>query len=875
LSITSELKLYLEFKNSIDKVYKHLKSFPEHDKAFLYFHDFLRNSTAKSTIFELIVSFDVVGEILFGLFSQSETLSQFLISNPEYFFYIIGKEALSSTKSRDDFYREAREILDQANKIDKKEYLLRHYRKREYLRIATREIVDACPFEEIMAELSNLADALIDIAIEIAYLRLKREPEKNGFSVIALGKLGNRELNFSSDIDLLFVHESHELSEFYNKLASRVVSVLSTNKEGGFVFRVDTRLRPGGFSYPLSMTPEEYSNYYYTFGQPWERLSLVKARVSGGDKALGEGLLKLLEPFVYPTSIDLNFIKEIRTLMFKIHKNFERSNCFIPDEIQDIKKGKGGIREIEFILNYFQVIFGGKRRELRHISTAKGLELLEERGMLKEGRELARIYLFFRRVEHKLQLRNEKQTQKLPCEREGIEHLSLSLKMGLNDFLEKYKKSTEFVHGVFRSIFIEKSGIPIFSGVDDIEGFLQEYGVKNASSVARGIEDVVRKLTAGGLKREVIQKVFDTSFELTVSFGFFDKVVAGLSKVNPLYIESISGSEKLLELFVKFLFLGYGEKFSRNQALLDAIISPGKLEFSQLTRDEKERIEFEVALKLLSNNYDHRDLKYTTNFAVQYIRSVCGEFDKEKRISVIGYGKLATDELFVGSDLDIVFVCDKKPHEIEGIVVKIVKELKKLYEVDLRLRPYGEKGSLVVELDYLRKYFQFEAATWEKQAAQRSKVVYSGSKKSEIEFVYKSFIFEKPPTKEDIYLMLRKIVQNKGKGLDIKSSWGCLTNIDFLVQAVCFEDGCVEYSKGTLDLIEKIKSFDSTDKGRLNEAYIFFFKLLNILRLARKSSKLSLDELNLLEFLLSERELQKKIESYREFVMELNKRVFR
>ncbi len=851
-----------------------MQCLPDRDRAFLHFYDFLVNSTAKSTIFELIISFDVVGEILFGLFSQSETLSQFLVSNPEYFFYIIGNEALSNSKSRDDFYKEAREILDQTNNMDKKEYLLRHYRKREYLRIAVREIVGACPFEKIMLELSNLADALIDISIELAYLRLKKEPQKRGFSVIALGKLGNRELNFSSDIDLLFVHERTEMSEFYNRLASRVVSILSTNKEGGFVFRVDTRLRPGGSTYPLSMMPEEYEDYYYTFGQPWERLSLVKARVSGGDKALGEKFLKLIEPFVYPKSIDLNFIKEIRTLMFKIHKNFDSSDCLLPYEIQDIKKGRGGIREIEFILNYFQIIIGGKRGEFRHISTVRGLKLLEKEGVLKEGNRLAEIYLFFRRIEHKLQLKQEKQTQKLPCEKDGLEALALSLKMELDEFLDRYRKSTEFVHGVFRGIFIEEQGIPIFSSIDDIEGFLKEYGVKNGISAARGIEDSVKKLTAAGLKKDVIQSVFDLSFKLTIKLDLFEKVVVGLSKVNPHYVEAIAGSKKLLELFVKLLSVGFGERFSKNEALLDSLVSPKALEFESLTKEEKERIEFEIALKLLSGNYNHEDLRYTTDFAVRYIETVCREFDRDRRVGVIGYGKLATGELFFGSDLDVVFVCDRAPYEVEGSVVRIIKELKKLYDVDLRLRPYGDKGSLVVDLDYLRQYFQKDAAPWEKQAAQRSKVVYCGFGKERVERLYRDFIFKKPPERDEIYKMLKKIVENKGRELDIKSSWGCLTNIDFLVQAICFENGCIEYSKGTIALIDRVKILDNMEKERLKEAYIFFFKLLNALRLTGRSSKLDSGAINLLEFLLSEKEISDKVENYRKFVIELNERVF-
>ncbi len=858
----------------MERLYEHLKNAQDPDRSLFYFHDFIVNSTAKSTVFELLISFKVVGEILFGIFSQSETLSVFLINNPEYLFWLIENETLTNKKGKKDYYTEAEELIHSTSNIAKKEYLLRHYRKREYLRIATREIVNACPFEEILEELSDLADALIEVGLEIAYLKLKSEPRKKGFCVIGLGKLGNRELNFSSDIDLIFVHKDEQDGEFYNRLASQLVSILSENKEGGFVYRVDTRLRPGGFSHPLSMSLDEYENYYYTFGQPWERISLVKARPVAGDMELGKAFIKLIEPFVFPKSLDIEYIKEIRGLMFKIHKNFEKRNCYLPEEIQDVKKGVGGIREIEFIVNYFQLILGGKNEILRHISTFEGLELLKKLGLLDEALKLRSIYLFFRRIEHKLQLKQEKQTQMLPCEKKDLEFLAKTLDMGFDDFVERYVQDTKFVHAVFRRIFMENSGLPIFSSLDDIEGYLTELGFKNGSNISRLIVETVRKYTASGINKERIQSIFDCTFNMVKDFSFFDQVIVGLNKINPSYVDTIFDSKELFRLFVKVLALGYGEKLVKNPQLLDTILAPSKLEFEYLTKEEKERVEFEIVLKLLSGNYDHSDLNYTTNFALEYVNSACERIDTDKKIAVVGYGKLATGELFLGSDLDIIFVCEDEPYTYESKVVKITRELKKLYDVDLRLRPYGEKGSVVVDIEYLKRYFEKEASSWEKQAAQKSKIVYCGFEKEKLENVYKDFVLNNPPSKDEVWSMFKKIEENKGKGLDIKSSKGCLTNIEFLIQAVCFENGCIEYSKNTLDLIEKIGKLKLIPVTEIKEAYLYFFKVLNALRIANRTSKINEEAVKVLEFLLDEAGILDRIEHFRSVVDALNREVF-
>ncbi|WP_022670257.1 hypothetical protein [Hippea alviniae] len=822
----------------------------------------MKNSPSKSTILELLVSFRVVGEVLFGIFSQSHTLSLFLINNPEYIFWLIETETLSKKKTKLEYYKEAVEFLDSLP-FPKKESKLRHYRKREYLRIAAKEIIKACSFEETMEELSNLADALVEVAADMAFEKLKKEDLKDGFAVIGLGKLGNKELNFSSDIDIMFVHREEDKSDIYNRIASLIVNILNQNKEGGFVFRVDTRLRPNGAYSPLSLSIEEYENYYATFGQVWEKLALIKARCVAGSSKLGDEFLKVVEPFVFKRTIDIEYIDEIRRLMFKIHKSSKGTEGIIPQEKQDIKKGKGGIREIEFVLNYFQLLYGGKVKQLRKVRTIDGLKLLAELGLLKaeESNFLSDAYLFFRRMEHKIQLLNEQQTQNLPTDEKSLKALAKKLNMELNEFVSKYLSYTDRVHEIFRSIFIVDKGVPVFSTADDIEGFLKEFGIDDAKTVALNIEESLKKFKATDMKPDEIQSIFDFAFEFTKDIGRFDRVVAGFGKIDPIYIKTIFKNRKLFELFLKLLSIDYAEKFIKYPSLLDSLVAPLELGFDSLDKKEKERLEFEIILKLLTDSYRHEDLVITTEFARALIRKVSSEFDSNGGLTVLGYGKLATGELFVGSDLDIVFVSKNQPYMYEPIVRRITKELKSFYEIDLRLRPFGDKGTLVCDVDYLKKYFDKDAQSWEKQAAQRSVVVYSGFEDDELRKIIKEFVLNRPPSKCEIFCMLKKIVENKGVGFDIKSSFGGLTTIDFFVQSLSFENECADIGSGTLKLIEKLKKKDIKGLEEIEDTYRFLFKVLNTARIAGLSSKLNEQGIKLVEFLLSEDSLKLKIDS--------------
>ncbi|WP_148226559.1 hypothetical protein [Hippea maritima] len=849
---------------------------PDRDAAFSYFSDFLANSTAKSTIFELIMSFKVVGEILFGIFCQSNTLSVFLINNPEYIFWLIENDTLALKKSKEIYLAEAKEFILSATTIDRMEYLLRHYRKREYLRIATREIVNACSFEEIMEELSNLADALAEIAIILAYKKLKKNYKKDGFCIMGLGKLGNKELNFSSDIDLLFVHNGD--AEFFNRLASLVVSILNQNKEGGFVYRVDVRLRPGGNAYPLSMSVDEYETYYETFGQPWERLALVKVRPIAGDFALGERFLKAIEPFVYKKSIDVEYIEEIRRLLFKIKKYSPKKEIHLVDpKKQDIKKGEGGIREIEFIVNYFQLIYAGKIKELRHISTVDGLAMLGSLGLLENVEFLKEAYIFLRRIEHKIQLLEEQQKQTLPSSREGLEKLALKLGYKLDEFLDKYNEITDRVHILFRKIFIEDKSLPVLSSPEDIEAYLYEFGfsLSEAERVSNIIVSAVKKFLASDIKPFTINELFYEAFNLSKDIKRFENVVVGFDKINPSYTASIFSNRSLFKLFVKLLSIDYADKFVSNPFLLDVLLAPSELKIEDVSKKEKERLEFEIALRILSGSFKHSDFGVVSELARRFIKQVVEVYDDNHSLCVIAYGKLATDELFVGSDLDLVFASKEDAWQQEGKVVKIIKELKKLYDVDLRLRPFGDKGSLVVDVDYLKRYFSKDAQEWEKQAAQKSRIVYCGFEKGIVEEIYREFVLKNPPDKKSIYEMFNRIEKNKGSGVDLKSSWGGLTNIEFLTQAICFENECIELGMNTPQLIDKITRLGFFDLKEVKEIYFYLFKVLNTLRLAGFSSKLDENNAKIIEFLLDESNVIGKVRSFMNIIKQKSQEYFK
>ncbi len=878
LTITSTYGLLRELSDSMDSLYTCLKNVCNRDTAFTYFEQFIANSTMKSTVFELLKCFPVVREVLFGILSQSSTLSRFLILNPESLFWLIEESTLGHNKCKENYIAEARNFLSITKDTNKKEYLLRIFRKREYLRIAAREIIKACPFEQTMKELSELAKAILEVSIDIAYEKLShryRKADRN-ICIIGMGKLGSGELNFSSDIDILFVHKDPQKSDFYNKLASSIISIISSDKEGGYVFRVDTELRPGGKYYPLSMSIEEYEYYYNTFGQTWEKMALLRASLAAGSLDLYREFRSVIDGFIYAPPVDETYIDEIRSLMFRIkkHSHHMEGTNLIPREKIDVKKGEGGIREVEFIVHYLQLIYGKEYKTLRYGSICELINKLSTLNLMdtKTANKLKTSYLFLRLVEHKLQLKDERQTQTLPTTEEELDMLGCIMKS--RNFIKEYIDVTDYVHSVFRDMFIGKSNLPVFGFEEDIEGYLKEKGIQNANQIAHNIVTISRKWNAEKLNRATLTSLMNSIVSATPNNNLLSNAISGLSKIPLSYLSSIHSSPALEKLLIKLLSVGYGNIISEHPFLMEELFLMDKeISYSETSKPEKIRLEFAIILRTLALGFEKRYMETLSSFAENAIKDSLSE-NNLTSLTVLALGKLGIKEIFKGSDLDLVFLSED-PYKVNlSRLRKFMANLKKMYELDLRLRPFGDKGPLIVSVNYMGNYFRLHARTWEYLAYQKSRIV-AGETKNVSKLLNEALY--KELSKKDIKAMKLKIEKNKAQSLSIKSSPGGITDIEFIAQYLAFKHGVTSLGTsaiGLLNVLGDCHTIESETKQLLIEAYEFYTSILSCTRIFSDSPYLSEEDIEILEYLTGKSNVRHALLSRMKSVKEIFEEVF-
>ena len=312
---------------------------------------------------------------------------------------------------------------------------LRQAKRRASLAIALADIAGLWPVERITAALSETADTTLSLAVRHVLrrgaaggafkLRHAEEPERDsGFVILGMGKLGARELNYSSDIDLIVLYDPETivsdnpdgLLQVFIRLTRTLVKILDERRPEGYVFRTDLRLRPDPASTPLALSMLAAETYYESLGQNWERAAMIKARPVAGDIKAGEGFLQRLRPYVWRKNLDFSAIQDIHSIKRQI--NAHRGGGTVALAGHNIKLGRGGIREIEFFAQTQQLIWGGRMPELRQIQTCPAIEALRDAGRVKPETAAAMIdaYRFLRQVEHRLQMVNDQQTHTLPDE---------------------------------------------------------------------------------------------------------------------------------------------------------------------------------------------------------------------------------------------------------------------------------------------------------------------------------------------------------------------------------------------------------------------------------------------------------------------------
>ncbi|MBI5887882.1 MAG: bifunctional [glutamate--ammonia ligase]-adenylyl-L-tyrosine phosphorylase/[glutamate--ammonia-ligase] adenylyltransferase [Deltaproteobacteria bacterium] len=557
---------------------------------------------------------------LITIAGSSPFLSNILAKDPANFEWLFMGRGLFETKDAALFLSELEKNRTGVETFDGMARALRLFKQREFLRIGSRDLLNLSPVEEVTAELSDLASAALDAALAFSIEHLKKScgapvdagtGQEAGLAVIGMGKLGGRELNFSSDIDVIFVYsssngetagvdgkDSSRISNhaFFVRASVLITKLISAVTEDGFVFRCDLDLRPEGRGGEMASSIYSAELYYESWGQPWERAAMIKARPVAGDKKTGADFLEMIRPFVFRRHLDFTAIEEIKAMKEKIDVGLLRRST----DAVDVKLGRGGIREIEFFCQALQLIHGGKDAGVRDKNTLQAIEKLREKGLLNHlsAATFRDGYVFLRRLEHRIQIVEGAQSQAVP--KHAAELRRLARMMGFKDapgksavdaFQEEYDGMTGAVHEVYRSLFYKSEEGPpevpdeiriLFSdprfrhagaGIteDDANARLQALGFKDASAAYKNLcllKDAPARMRIGSKGQMRLERLLPAFIARAAASPDPDMALAHIerfiSAVGPrslfysLLGENPAALDKLITLFGSSAFLSRG-----------------------------------------------------------------------------------------------------------------------------------------------------------------------------------------------------------------------------------------------------------------------------------------------------------------------------
>lgn len=608
---------------------------------------------------------------------------------------------------------------------------LRVAKRRVALGAAIADLAGAWSLERVTEALSDLADAALDSAIAHVLSELTGAPRGGdgcGLVALGMGKLGARELNYSSDIDIILLYEPERmvgiapdrLRQDMVRAARTLMRIMDERTADGYVFRTDLRLRPDPSVTPLAVTVRAAETYYESLGQNWERAAMIKARPVAGDKALGTEFLGHIRPFVWRKHLDFAAISDIQSIKRQI--NAFRGGGRIAVEGHDVKLGRGGIREIEFYVQTQQLIWGGREPALRSRRTLEGLQALAAEGHATEdaAEDLTRCYRFLRTLEHRLQMVNDEQTQTLPEAPEKLAEIAAFMGFEtLDRFRAAARATMETVEGHYARLFEEApelggGGALSFTGTDDDPDTIRtiaDMGFKEPSRVAgrirvwhhgryRATRSERSRQIFTELTPRLLQALADTA-DPDEAFSRFDAFLGGLPAGVQLF-SLFYANPDLLDLVADILGSAprLAEWLARKPILLDAVLSPDFFDpleevdalgaqltealdqardfqdVMDLTRRWANDRKFQNGLQLLRGAARPRDAARHLSAIAEVslsalLKAVEEEFAQSHGrvpgggLAVVAMGKFGGRELMPRSDLDLVFVYDHAP-DAEG-----------------------------------------------------------------------------------------------------------------------------------------------------------------------------------------------------------------
>jgi [glutamine synthetase] adenylyltransferase / [glutamine synthetase]-adenylyl-L-tyrosine phosphorylase len=409
---------------------------------------FVQAASDSESLFRYLAENPRAVEILFRLFVGSQFLTEILLRNPHYLERLTQHKRLAEFKSRTQFVDEEREAMASCGTFRERLDELRRYQQWELLRLAACDTFGLMDLKSATLQLALLADSLVQSSLDVSCREL--DIEAPDFAVLAFGKLGGEELNYSSDIDLVFVCEGG--ADRYWGLGQKLINAISEPTAAGFLYRVDMRLRPWGRSGPLVSTSDAYVDYLKKHGRLWEKQALLKARVIAGNHAVGNATLKRLEPFIFevdPEAARAN----VADMKQKIEQHLEKRG----KSWGEVKGGQGSIRDVEFVVQFLQLANGRGMPEVRSFNTLDALVRLAEFDLLRadEFRQLSSGYVFLRTIEHALQLMHNKQEHSLPESPRELAYLARRLDFPTAEaFLSHYTQHGRAIRAIYEKYIL-------------------------------------------------------------------------------------------------------------------------------------------------------------------------------------------------------------------------------------------------------------------------------------------------------------------------------------------------------------------------------------------------------------------------------------
>jgi glutamate-ammonia-ligase adenylyltransferase len=688
---------------------------------------------------------------------------------------------------------------------------LRTAKRRAALAIAMADIAGVWDVNRVTAELTRFADACVGAALrwllkQEGLRENKQVAEQDcGLTVLAMGKYGAFELNYSSDIDLVVFYDAEkfpfakrdDMRAAAVDIVRGMVKLLSEPTGDGYVFRVDLRLRPDAAATQVAISTDAALDYYEAMGQNWERAAMIKARACAGDPQTGAQFLAGLAPFIWRRYLDFAAIEDIQSIKRQIHAHVGHGEIKVAGH--NIKLGRGGIREIEFFAQTQQLILGGRHPALRLPSTQGALDALVADGRVEPevAEELKRDYLYLRQLEHRLQMVEDQQTHSLPTSAEGLAHIACFMGRDSEaEFATELCAVLSNVQGHYARLFESGSDLTsaqgnlVFTGVEEDPetlATLSAMGFKEAAHVSAAIRGWhhgrIRAMRSQRAREHltklvpVILKALANGADPDIAFTQFDRFLSSLPSGVQLFALFLARPH-FLDLLAKIVGATprLATYLARNPAILDALLDadfltrlPSRAELDAgfvraahgsyedvldgARRFTREAI-FRVGVQIVEGDANAEAAgPALADIAECVIANLLPRVEEELAATagrvpgggfvVVAMGKLGGREMTASSDLDLVFVYDvpagvessdgDKPLSPTLYFARLAQRLiaalttataaGTLYEVDMRLRPTGNKGPVAVSLESFAEYHASESWTWEHMALTRGRLV--------------------------------------------------------------------------------------------------------------------------------------------------------